>query len=98
MQTISKILMPMVFLLTSTTLSMAAASVTHKKLSLLSLKTASIQQLMHLPGIGQITAHRIIAYRQAHGGKISLDDLYHVRGISKRMVLVIKKSGVTLTA
>lgn len=88
----------MVFLLSSTLLTMAAVPVTHQKLSVLSLKTASIQQLMDLPGIGRITAHRIVTYRQAHEGKLSLDDLYHIRGISKRMILAIKKSGTTLTA
>jgi competence protein ComEA len=47
----------------------------------INLNTASAQQLTALPGIGEVLAGRIVAYRQAHGPFKSVDDLLAVDGI-----------------
>lgn len=48
------------------------------------LNTATKRQLMDLPGIGAVTAERIILYRTEQGSFRSVDELQKIRGISKR--------------
>lgn len=48
------------------------------------INTASKQELMTLPGVGKVTAERIIAYRTDVGLFRSIDELRKVKGISKR--------------
>ena len=45
------------------------------------LNTASVDELVRLPGIGEVLAGRIIAHREAHGAFVSVDDLVAVSGI-----------------
>jgi competence protein ComEA len=47
----------------------------------LSLNTATADQLDALPGIGPVTAQRIVEYRQQHGGFASVADLDAIPGI-----------------
>ena len=46
-----------------------------------SLSSASAEQLDTLPGIGPVTAEKIVAYRQQHGAFTSLDGLDAIPGI-----------------
>ena len=46
-----------------------------------SLSSASLEQLDALPGVGPVTAQKILDYRAAHGGFASVDDLDAIPGI-----------------
>ena len=48
------------------------------------INKASKQELMTLPGVGEVISDRIIAYRSNNGPFRSLDELRKVKGISKR--------------
>jgi competence protein ComEA len=45
------------------------------------LSTATLEQLDSLPGIGPVTAQKILDYRQKHGAFTSVDELDAVSGI-----------------
>ena len=48
-----------------------------------SLNAAGIEELMRLPGVGETTARKIIAYREEHHGFHSLEELKEVSGIGE---------------
>ena len=52
----------------------------------LNINTASADELDELPGIGEVIAERIVAYRESHGAFSSIEELAEVSGISERMV------------
>ena len=53
------------------------------------LNTATLEQLDTLPGVGGVTANRIIAYRTAHPFR-TVDDLLQVPGIGDRRFATLK--------
>lgn len=67
----------------------AAASGSGSKVSLGSATQAQLEQL---DGIGPALAGRIIAYRQAHGGFRSVDELQEVEGIGDKRFRALRSS------
>lgn len=56
----------------------------------LDLNTAAAADLQALPGIGEVKAAAIVAYREAHGGFSSVEELLQVRGIGEKLFADLK--------
>ncbi len=61
------------------------------------LNTAAIDELVRLPGIGEVLAGRIVAYREAHGRFTAVDELTGVNGIGPVVLEEIREM-VTIEA
>jgi competence protein ComEA len=57
-----------------------------KTIQKLDLNSATIDRLVALPGIGQYSAEKIIAYRTRLGGFIGIEQLYEIKGIKPEIV------------
>jgi competence protein ComEA len=58
--------------------------------TIINLNTATVDQLMTLPGIGQKTAERILEYRTKSGGFKKIEELMNVKGIGEKSFLKLK--------
>ncbi|GAP14714.1 competence protein ComEA helix-hairpin-helix repeat region [Longilinea arvoryzae] len=56
----------------------------------INLNTATAQELETLPGIGEVKASQIVAYREEHGLFMNLDDLLNVPGIGPELLEKIR--------
>jgi competence protein ComEA len=48
------------------------------------INTATVEELMTLPRIGEVMAQRIFTYREANGSFQALEDLLNVEGIGEQ--------------
>jgi competence protein ComEA len=64
----------------------AVDKVTH---SVININTATKEELVKLPGIGEAMAERIIMYREENGPFRSVEDLTNVKGIGKKKLAQI---------
>jgi len=55
------------------------------------VNTITKEQLMSIPGIGEVLAGRIIEFRQENGPLNSVEDLLNVPGIGQKRMLTIKQ-------
>jgi competence protein ComEA len=82
-----------VCLTTSVNLAMAdttKSEISQKHMSKVNLNTASLEQLVSLPGVGKKRAAAIIEYRAKHGKFKSVNDLVNVKGVGKKMLQKLK--------
>lgn len=68
----------------------SAATASEVATTAVSLNSATAKQLQILPGIGAVTADRIVAYRKAHGPFANVEDLLHVKGIGTQTLSKIR--------
>lgn len=54
------------------------------------INTATIEELVTINGIGEVTASNIIEYRDTYGGFISIDELVNVNGIGEKLLKKIR--------
>lgn len=59
--------------------------------SLVDINTAGVEELMDVPGIGQVIAQRIVEYRDKNGPYASVDDLLKVQGIGEKSLARIRE-------
>ena len=55
------------------------------------LNTASLQQLMEIPGIGEAKARAIINYRDANGGFSTIEEVMNIEGIKEGVFSKMKE-------
>ena len=55
--------------------------------SQININTASVEELATLNKVGDKTAARIVAYREANGPFNSVEDLMNVKGIGEKILL-----------
>ena len=63
-----------------------------KESTLVSINTATLEELMTLEGIGEAKAKSIIAYREEHGPYQAIEDLLNVSGIGESLLSKIKEN------
>ena len=61
-----------------------AASVLQEKIN---INSATMDQLVTIPGIGKVTAERILSFREQNGKFTKLDDLLQIKGIGKKSLM-----------
>ena len=54
------------------------------------LNRAGVEELVKLPGIGEVVAERIVNYRTEHGGFEAPEELMNVRGIGEKTYLKLE--------
>ena len=57
---------------------------------MININTADAEELMQLPGIGEVKAQRVIEHREAHGAFETIEDIMNVKGIGAKTFLKFK--------
>ena len=86
-------LLSSVFLTTSSHLALAdtaKSKMSQMHVTQVDLNTATVEQLVTLPGVGKKKAAAIIDYRTKNGKFKSVDELVNVKGVGEKMLAKLK--------
>jgi competence ComEA-like helix-hairpin-helix protein len=61
-----------------------APSLSAEQMEMININTATVKEIMKLPGIGKKKAEAVIAFRQDNGGFEHINDLKKIDGIGKK--------------
>ena len=59
--------------------------------NIINVNTATVKELMAIPGIGKVLAERIVEYREEERPFIVLEDLLNIKGIGKETLEKIRE-------
>jgi comEA protein len=72
--------------------SLAAMATTKKPpLKPININTATSEELQQVPGIGPVTAEKILTMRKSYGAFKSVDDLLAIKGLGKKRLEKMRK-------
>lgn len=57
---------------------------------MINVNTADKEELIRLPGVGEVIAERIMEYREEHGDFKAVEDLLNVKGIGEKTLEELK--------
>lgn len=57
----------------------------------LNINTATVEELMEIPGIGELLAQRIVDFREQHGQLMTLDELMDVEGFGQKRIEILEE-------
>ena len=74
----------------ASTAVIAAGPDAKQEVALVDVNSASVEELMSVPGIGQVVAQRIVEFREKNGPYKSVDDLLKVQGIGEKSLAKLR--------
>jgi len=71
--------------------TVAVATTKKPPLKPININTATSEELQQVPGIGPVTAEKILAMRKSYGAFKSVDDLLAIKGLGKKRLEKMRK-------
>ena len=81
----------LLFLLAFSFLFAAMSGAAKKPLKPININTANSEELQQVPGIGPVTAEKILQMRKSYGAFKSVDDLLSIKGLGKKRLEKMRK-------
>jgi comEA protein len=86
-----RVWLSLLFLATCFAFAAAAGAAKKPPLKPININTANSDELQQVPGIGPVTADKILQMRKSYGAFKSVDDLLSIRGIGKKRLEKMRK-------